>query len=311
MASNAKEIIFINDGSTDRTNEILNEIKFQNPLFPIKVITLDKNQGRFTARLRGAEASNSKFLFFMDTRVSLPADTSTIIASLLSSKHSLMADIKINKDAHKYSLYWYRTHQRIFANALRDRNKSFYINKENFKDNLTGTGALVVSKSIFLKNAYSFDSDSILSDDNALIEKIVVDCPIFFDPSFYVFWEPRKEFLPFVLRMFERGPSFVEYHIFKHRGVYFYIVSLGLLFLMALFFISINHLLAALIALAIVVAAILVSTLAFSHSVKEFIVLAPVHFGTILFFGFGILWGIILNSWKYFKTAGKLGDLDA
>lgn len=311
MAVIAKEIIFINDGSTDATEEILNKIKDENPSIVIKIIKLDNNQGRFTARLKGAEAASSDFLFFIDTRVSLPSSTASVIKNLLSSDHCLMADIKIDKNAHKYSLYWYRTHQKIFSHALQHRDKSFYITKENFKNNLTGTGALVVSTNIFLKNAYSFDSATILSDDNALIEKIVVDSPILFDPSFYVLWEPRKDFLSFCLRMFERGPSFVEYHVFKNQSSYFYIVVGCLGFLLALLYTSINHLFISFVILFIIICMVALSTLLFSKSIKELFTLIPIHLGTVLFFGFGILWGLVLNTWKYLLSGGKLGDLDA
>ena len=218
-----------------------------------------------------------------------------------------MADVKIDENANIYSLYWKRTHDRIFAKAFMGRDRSFYITKDNFNLNLTGTGAFIVPRNVFLRHAYSFDPKMILSDDNALIKRIVTECPILFNPEFYILWEPRKNFFSFVLRMFERGPGFVEFHVFKNKGTYFYIVLVGLISLLGLVTIIFNDLSLSIMISTSLLFGIALSTIFFSRSVKEFFLLLPIHVGTIIFFGLGIIWGLILNSWKYIKTRGSLG----
>ena len=57
------EIICINDGSTDRSAEIL-ESYAQDPRF--KIISLPENQGTLLARKRGVESATGKYIMFLD-----------------------------------------------------------------------------------------------------------------------------------------------------------------------------------------------------------------------------------------------------
>ncbi len=301
------EIIFVNDASTDDTLLILEKIQLQHPSTSIKIISHKANLGRFSARLTGAENAIGEFLFFLDSRVILPKESGGVIKNLLSPKYCLMADVKINETDNPYSLYWKRTHHQIFAKNFKNRDKRFIIDGNNFHQNLTGTGALIVPKEIFIKHAYSFDSQMVMSDDNALIERIVKDCPILFDPHFYIFWEPRKSYIPFVLRMLERGPGFVEFHVFKNHGKYFFIVLFALVLLLSFLILSFKSVYLSIILISIFYLIIGISTLIFSKTTKEFFQMLPIHIGTITFFSFGIIWGLILNSWKFAKSGGTLG----
>jgi glycosyltransferase involved in cell wall biosynthesis len=307
LVNPAYEIIFVNDASTDDTLKKLLEIQLKYPNASIKIINHTQNLGRFSARLTGAENANGEFLFFLDSRVILPKDSGLIINRLLSKEHCLMADVQINENDNPYSLYWKRTHHRIFAKTLIHRDKSFYINANNFHQNLTGTGALIVPKNIFIKHAYSFDPKMVLSDDNALIERIVKDCPILFDPQFFIFWEPRTDYLAFVLRMLERGPGFVEFHVFKKKGKYFIVFIIAIILLIIFILLSIKSIFYSIALIIIFYFMVGISTLLFSKNKIEFLQMLPIHLGTITFFSFGILWGLVINSWKFIKTGGTLG----
>lgn len=57
------EIILVNDGSSDRSSQICNEISKQN----LNVITIDKeNGGAFSARNKGLEAATGEYIAFVD-----------------------------------------------------------------------------------------------------------------------------------------------------------------------------------------------------------------------------------------------------
>ena len=73
------EVIFINDGSRDSSQEILNTIAEKNPQF--KVITLSRNFGQHPAICAGFEHAVGRFIILMDADLQ---DKPEDIASLIS-----------------------------------------------------------------------------------------------------------------------------------------------------------------------------------------------------------------------------------
>src|SRR4051812_31686372 len=84
----ASEIIIVDDGSKDETKTFLRErLSNWNSL---KIITLNPSQGRFIARLKGAEAATTDHLLFIDTRIQLPLSFAANLASLMEKHQELM-----------------------------------------------------------------------------------------------------------------------------------------------------------------------------------------------------------------------------
>ena len=63
LEDTALEVIVVNDGSNDRTNEILAEHKNLYNLY----LKNEKNQGKGAAIIKGIEASNSDYIIFQDS----------------------------------------------------------------------------------------------------------------------------------------------------------------------------------------------------------------------------------------------------
>ena len=63
LEDTALEVIVVNDGSNDRTNEILAEHKNLYNLY----LKNEKNQGKGAAIIKGIEVSNSDYIIFQDS----------------------------------------------------------------------------------------------------------------------------------------------------------------------------------------------------------------------------------------------------
>ena len=68
----SKEIILINDGSTDGTADVLKEISRNHP--EVRVIQLYENKGKANALHLGAHASKAEFLICLDSDAILDQD---------------------------------------------------------------------------------------------------------------------------------------------------------------------------------------------------------------------------------------------
>ncbi len=66
------EVIVVNDGSSDRTGEIVKEYISQFPAFGLSLINLPNNRGKGYAVKVGIEAARGKYISFMDTDLSTP-----------------------------------------------------------------------------------------------------------------------------------------------------------------------------------------------------------------------------------------------
>lgn len=69
----AWELIFVNDGSTDRTLQILQ--KLAKKKVDIKIITYSKNQGKGFAIVQGVKKARGQYVLFSDLDHSVPIDT--------------------------------------------------------------------------------------------------------------------------------------------------------------------------------------------------------------------------------------------
>lgn len=66
------ELIFVNDGSTDNTLNIIKKLKAN---FPLKIISYSKNQGKGYAVKQGVLAATKNTLLFFDIDLSVPLST--------------------------------------------------------------------------------------------------------------------------------------------------------------------------------------------------------------------------------------------
>lgn len=107
------ELICINDGSLDRTEKILNELKPNSPF--LQIISFDKNYGQSSAFDAGFKAAKGTFIITLDgDRQNDPQDIPKLIS--LSKEYDLVCGIRAKRRDS-----WMKRWTSKIANAVRSR----------------------------------------------------------------------------------------------------------------------------------------------------------------------------------------------
>jgi glycosyltransferase involved in cell wall biosynthesis len=94
----SSEIVISEDGSTDRTVEIVSKFKTHNPSgTPITLLHTEKRQGKGGGLKRGIEAAQGRYTVFTDTDLPVPLETITRALQLLESDADVVAGSRVMK----------------------------------------------------------------------------------------------------------------------------------------------------------------------------------------------------------------------
>lgn len=302
LAPHVREVIFVNDGATDDTAQVLEDLRRRGERgdggFPkVRVITFSENLGRFIARFRGAEAAQTQKILFLDSRLQLPAGFGPTLEKLAALYPSLSGNLDIDVSKSVFALYWDRSHRRLFSRHYRDTLKPLTLTPENYDLYLKGTTIFYCSRDLWVEACRKFEKTPLYSDDTYLMKEMVQTEPITIHPEIRIWWEPRDNWKKFLKALWDRGPGFAEYHVFERRGLLFWVVMSGLLALLAWLGLLIWKPLWGAIVFGVGMGLILLSAAAFARSPLEWIKIAPLHLGVICAYGFGALRGIWV-IWK-------------
>lgn len=292
------ELLFVDDGSTDRTSQTLVQVA-EDPNFQrkIRILTLPRNSGRFTARFEGCKAAAGEWILFLDTRLTLREDFAQQFRRVIERAHATVGWVQTDVHKNIYCLYWQRSHESVFPNHYAIR-ETVELTSANYDSYLKGTGVFFCRTKHFREICSNLEHTDVRSDDTLILKEILKKDRLFIDPNLAIWWEPRSQLMPFLMRFFERGPGFVEYHVFKSPGRYAAIVLVGLVLLITWFALSLVNLQ---LGLALGCIGLLLgglSALRFGKTWKEGVRLMPLQTLVLLFFGFGVLWGLLVNLVK-------------
>jgi glycosyltransferase involved in cell wall biosynthesis len=166
------EVIVVDDGSTDNTNQIVNEIKKNDSR--IKYI-YQKNSERAIARNVGASHANGNFLIFLDSD-----------DYFSSSSHLNDIFIFLKNNNFKCALYFTGATLKNNSNKITTKyydldelkNFDFFVNESIIP------ARVCLSKQILCE--FQFDNDCIIVEDTVLWTSIMVKYPVIYIPIFSV-----------------------------------------------------------------------------------------------------------------------------
>jgi glycosyltransferase involved in cell wall biosynthesis len=303
VTARALEVMFVDDASQDTTAETLAQLRAGPDGDKLVIERLPANRGRYWARYLGARRARGERVLFVDSRITLADGFGAALERAGAQYENVIGCVDIDVQRSVFRLYWERSHRRIFARHYRDTHRPLTLTPANFDRYLKGTSVFLCSRELFLRTCAKFEATGLLNDDTYLMKEMVQDAPLVIHPELRVQWTPRESYGQFLLRLWERGPSFVEYHVFEHHGTFFWVVMAGLTSIaLWLVLLMAAPLLAAQLALGALLLA-LASTAAFAHTPLELVRLAPLHLGVLAVFGTGIVRGLGVNA------ARKFGEL--
>lgn len=165
------ELIVVNDGSSDRTNEMieafLKEEKKGNPSIKIKYINLPKNRGKGYAVKKGVEVAEGQYIIFTDCDLQYSFENiKSIVDNLVDKK---MNNVVIASRMHRESIYKIKARniRWIYVRHTAGRIYNLLINlftRLNIEDTQAGLKGFdrETAKLIFKKmtiNGFCFDVD--------------------------------------------------------------------------------------------------------------------------------------------------------
>jgi glycosyltransferase involved in cell wall biosynthesis len=297
------EVLFVNDGSTDDTAAVVGRLAAESA--KVRLLDLGANRGRFVARLEGARAARGDRLLFLDSRLELPADFGERLARVADEHANVVGVVDIDVTRNSFCLYWDRSHRLLFWRHYRDTRAPLVLTLENYDRYLKGTTLFLCSRARWIEACETFAGEPPLNDDTYLMKEIVRREPIVVHPGLRAGWVPREDLSSFLARLWERGPSFVEYHVFAHRGPLFVAVMGGLAALAGWLVLLAAAPRAALAAALGAVLLVALSAAAMARGPGELLRLAPMQVAVVAVFGAGILRGLAVNLRRGCSRAGR------
>lgn len=231
------EVIVVIDGPKARLRKIAEEAKAKFKARGIKftIHQFNHNQGRFTARLKGAELASSQRLVFCDDRIVLDEKYLGELKNLhqevvIPNTVQVGSRSPVNRVLYLIRRKAYREWGKAF--------KSHEISAENFERSAKGTTSLMITKDLFIeicKEIQGSQKDLKEVSDDTKVLRGVIDRgkTIWRSSEAKIYYQPRGTITQQLKHLYDRGPKFVDYYL--HPGTrFFYPLVLALAGFLAL-----------------------------------------------------------------------------
>ena len=288
------EIIVVNDGSTDNTLTAIKrkQKEAEKKSVKIKIVNLERNQGRVIARETGATNSKYNNLLFIDSRCITDKNVLKIVKS--SNYQPIIGYVSDRRNRSVFDRFNCLIRKIKYSSHFEENFKPVYITKDNFDEMGKGTGIFFCDKELFLHSQLK-DITKYGSDDTKLLWNIVQKKKILIHPDVKVTYLSRTSLKKEIKHTFERGPKFVDYylHLRKRRFWLFIFFPIATLILtIILTFFNLTYLL---YWLGFLILILILSSIWISENISDFFVVLTIL--PIIGFSFelGILRGLILK----------------
>lgn len=224
------ELIIVNDGSSDDTNDVVRAISEKYPQLHIQLVE-QQNMGRFRARYAGVSRARYENLLLLDSRVHIHQNALAYLVGEIARHPDLKAwngHVVVDKTGNIYARFWEAITGTFWSSYLKDPRRLTYTLKE-FDNYPKGTGFFFVPTEDFLNACKQFlkKSGTIRhsSDDTYLLRAIAAKYGITISPKFSCTYHSRTSLNKFLKHAFYRGQFFVDGYF--RKGTRFFLPLLG------------------------------------------------------------------------------------
>ena len=291
------EIIVVNDGSTDNTFETIKrkQKKAQEKSVEMKIVNLERNQGRATAREIGAKNTKYDNLLFIDSRCIAYKNILENIKEI--NYQPIIGNPIIDFNRSIFDRFGYLIRKKIYHRYFGEHFKPVYITKDNFDEIPKGIATLFCDKELFFASQLG-DKGKDVSDDTKLLWNIVQKKKILRHPDVKVTYLSRTSFKKEIKHTFQRGPKFVDYYLNPKKErfwLFIFLPIIALIFTITLFFLNFTYFL---YWFGFLILILVLVSIWLTENIKDFFIV----FGFLPIIGFsfeaGVLKGLLLKLLK-------------
>jgi glycosyltransferase involved in cell wall biosynthesis len=283
------ELILVDDGSADDSVSVINQ---QISTLEIKctLIELGKNKGRAFARETGIKNSSYEHILFLDVKCRIEPDA---LKNLGEIDGVVIVGNAIDDGNSLFTSYFSAIRRRLYAPYWGENFPDVKITEENFDKIPKGTGILFSPKVILVECMIKDTENPNISDDTLLLKNIVEKYSITKTSKVKVYYLVREKFDENVKHLYERGPKFVNYYIYRgtrYTYIIFTTYILGLLLIIGSLVLGlVPYLIVSLLLINIIIALVLMKGFKEFYSVLLLNLVIP-----MVFFA-GITKGLIIE----------------
>ncbi|MEX0748986.1 MAG: glycosyltransferase [Candidatus Saccharimonadales bacterium] len=197
---------------------------------PFTIFQFEKNQGRYVARLKGAQIAKNPQLLLVDDRSLL--DANYLNAVVESGESCIISNAIESESPTLISRVLYLLRRKIYSGGWGEKFDSYYITDQNFEKSPKGTTGFWVSKKMFLEACAAIKGKNLKSvnEDTKLFKYILSQGKKLYKSSeAKVYYRPRTEVSEELRHLYGRGPRFVDYYFQKGTRYYKHIWLLAVL----------------------------------------------------------------------------------
>ena len=214
------EVVVVDDGSTDRTPEVVDELAVSDPR--VRRLT-QPNAGRMAARLTGATAASHPWMLMLDARVIIDPEA---LRWMSEHRHTFpgasvwCGHVEVETTDNPVAAFWAGLTKIGWRRYLRNpRVVSF--GAEEFDQFPKGTGALLLERDYFLELAGAFESlfdvQHLSSDDTRLLRRAAAERNIWLSPDFAFLYHGKTGVGGLRRQAYFRGTTFVDSYLGQSR----------------------------------------------------------------------------------------------